>query len=159
MIFQEGSCSSLAHSRVHICFFKYLLTLSLSQQKFKKLIESTNKYGLMNGKVVDLEDPDHASTPVAKKGRPKSTTSTPRSTAGRKRKATKKDGTDEDDSDVENGTPVKKTAKRTPRSTAKSVKAEAAESDDEDHEGEDGEPAGEKSGDDDEEGSDKEGGD
>ena len=119
---------------------------SSSQQKFKKLIESTKKYALVNGKVVDLEDPDSGgdgstapSTPAPKKGRGAKAAGTPRSgaTSGRKRK-TKKDD-DEEDSAAEEGTPVKKKRTTAERGAAKKanarVKEEAADEDDADEDG------------------------
>ncbi|KAK5939109.1 hypothetical protein PMZ80_008412 [Knufia obscura] len=106
------------------------------QQKFKKLIESTKKYALVNGKVVDLEDGgEGASAPAtpAKRGRGGKATSTPRSSAGRKRK-TKKDDSDDEESDAE-GTPAKKRATPAKRGAAKKsaekVKAEASDEEDE----------------------------
>lgn len=94
--------------------------MPFSQQKFKKLIESTKKYGLVNGKVVDLEeDPDAAAKTPAKKGTKAKATNTPALTPGRKRKAMKNGS--EDESDVaEEPTPApKKRAKSVARAAAK----------------------------------------
>lgn len=115
--------------------------LSFSQQKFKKLIESTGKYGLVNGKVVDLEeDPDNptpAPTTPAKRGRGGKAAGTPRTTGGRKRKtpAKEKVNSDNEDSDAEvEGTPAPKkraTAKRgAAKKAAEKVKEEASDNED-----------------------------
>lgn len=112
-----------------------------SQQKFKKLIESTGRYALVNGKVVDLEDDDGGppATP-ARRGRGfLKGTSTPRSgaTRGRKRKATK-DVTDDEDDSEGGGTPVKKRAtpakRGAARKAAEKVREEASEEAEEDGE-------------------------
>lgn len=124
---------------------KYILIFfSFSQQKFKKLIESTGKYGLVNGKVVDLEeDQDKDSdepaaatpaTPAGKRGRGGKTAATPRSTGGRKRKAPAKkaevaDADEDDVGDEEEATeaPVKKRANTGKKSaTQTKVKKETA---------------------------------
>lgn len=108
-----------------------------SQQKFKKLIESTGKYGLVNGKVVDLEeDPDNPAPPPttpAKRGRGGKAAGTPRTTSARKRKALppkeKADSGDEDSDAEVAETPAKKraTTKRgAAKAAAKKVKDEVS---------------------------------
>lgn len=63
------------------------------------MIESTNKYALINGKVVDISDPNApAPATPAKRGRGKKATGTPQSTT-KKRKAIDKDDDNADTSD------------------------------------------------------------
>lgn len=139
-------------------FKSKVLTFSFSQQKFKKLIESTGKYGLVNGKVVDLEeDPDAPAAPPstpAKRGRGGKAAGTPRTTSGRKRKAPakNKDDSENEESDADGDTaetPAKKraTTKRgAAKAAAQKVKEEASGNDEEDAEGDkNGDDDGEKS--------------
>lgn len=92
---------------------------SYRQQKFKKLIESTNRYALVNGKVIDLQANDDGTTTATAatvstpkgRGRPKAAAngaSTPKSTGGRKRKVKSPDA---ESNDEQNDTPAKKRQK------------------------------------------------
>ncbi|KAK4922444.1 hypothetical protein LTR66_016601, partial [Elasticomyces elasticus] len=115
----------------------------IPQQKFKNLIESTGKYALVRGKVIDLEaDPNAPATPKpkGKGGKAAGTPKPPKSTGGgRKRKsvARKDESDDEEDSvaaasDNPATKKAKTTTKRNAAAKAQKKNKEDAEADSDD---------------------------